>query len=285
MSAVSPKTSQTSSGVLPLDLKEMRQIVMSMDKVPQVNSRGLPLGPGASASPVKAGSSTFGAAKRFSKPLYMGSEVSKEQAMSNAGTLGQGMYIVNNTRDGKPLNLGKAVKHPTTTGFGMEKRFKEPSARDAKAPPFYDARCDRNGMPMKLRPDSTPKFAKSTRGVNLYEGKEDNSLRGARGTYGPGGYDVKVSRTGYPLMRSPQSTTSFGKGERFPKKKDYLVDHPRVLDPSKARAFGTQASSLKRTGSTPTFGNSTRAQVDKLHISKAFFSTQPRAMTWVDPRP
>jgi hypothetical protein len=272
--------SQTESGT-PLNIKEMRQVVMCMDRIPQTNHRGLPLGPAAS---MKAGRSTFGAAPRFGTPLYMGAELSKESSSSFVGRLGQGMQNVQITRDGKPLNLGKAVKHPSITGFGMDKRFKDPSALDDKGPQYYDAKCVRNGLPIKLRPDSTPAFAKSTRGVNLYEGKEHNTLRGVRGLFGPGGYNVRCSRNGSPLKLRPQSTPSFGKGQRFPTKKDYLVDHPRVLDPSKARAFGIQSSSMKRTGSTPTFGNSTRDQVDKLHINKAFFSTPPNAAKWVDPR-
>ena len=270
----------TQSGT-PISYKEMLEVVKCMERIPQTNHRGQSLGPAAS---MKAGRSTFGAAPRFGTPLYMGAELARESSSSFVGRQGMGMQNVQMTRDGKPLNLGKAVKHPTITGFGMAKRFKEPSALQDKGPQHYDVKCTRNGLPIKLRPDSTPAFAQSTRGVILYEGKEHNTERGVRGLFGPGNYNVRCSRNGSPLKLRPQSTPSFGKGPRWPSKKDYLLDHPRVLDPDKGRAFGPQASSTKRSGSQPTFGNATRDQVNKIHMNKAFFSTPPNAMKWVDPR-
>ena len=48
----------------------------------------------------------------------------------------------------------------------------------------------------------------------LYEGKESHLSRGKRGLWGPGLYDVHVSRTGLPLKLRPDSTPSFGTGAR-----------------------------------------------------------------------
>ena len=59
--------------------REMLKVVMCMDRVPSTNNKGASLGP---ASALKEGRSTFGAAPRFGKPLYMGQELRKEQALS-----------------------------------------------------------------------------------------------------------------------------------------------------------------------------------------------------------
>ncbi len=238
---------------------------------------------------MKEGCSTFGAAKRFGKPLYMGKELRKEQSMMNSGTFGQGMYTIMHTHDGKPLNLGKCVKHPTITGFGtapQRPREKNPLLQD-QGPAFYDVHHTRRGLPLKLRPDSTPAFAKSMRGVVLYEGKEHVMERGVRGLFGPGNYDVKCDKHGTPLKIRPQSTPSFGKGERWPSKKltmDSGGEGPSVLDPEKSRAFGKQPLAGKRSSTGVTFGNSTRDLENRLFVPKAFYSTPPNVVRWVDPR-
>lgn len=274
-----------SAGDSMLSVKEMRQAIMMHEKVPMITHKGKSLG-----LPKSLGlKSTFGAMPRFGEPLYMGKELRREQARMNCGRFGQGMYTVDMTRDGKPLNLGKSPK-PVETGFGTDARWKQrhPQLED-QGPAHYDAKTDRNGMPLKLRPDNTPAFAKSTRGITLYEGKEHVMARGYRGLFPPGkeilSYDPQVTKKGMPLKLRPESTPSFGTGPRFekPPRDDASSKFGQtVLDPSKARAFGKQQLSRRRSEGCVGFGSCTRDQANKLHLHKSFMIGEVTP-SWVKP--
>ena len=269
-----------------LSVKQMRQAIMMHEKVPMITHRGKSLAP---PMVLPTGKSTFGAMPRFGEPLYMGKELRREQARMNCGKLGQGMYTIDKTREGKPLNLGQSAK-PGETGFGTSARWKQrhPQLED-QGPAYYDAKTDRHGMPLKLRPDNTPAFARSVRGITLYEGKEHIMARGYRGLFPPGkdllSYDPQVTRNGMPLKLRPQSTPSFGTGPRFekpPRSEASIKYGPTVLDPSKACAFGKQQLSRRRSEGAVGFGSCSRGQANKIHLHKSFMIGEVRP-SWVKP--
>ena len=108
--------------------------------------------------------------------------------------------------------FGKSPASRTDHTKQYEGKEFEAGKRGGYGPGGYDVKVSRTGTP-RGQTLGTPVFGEAhgparPSTAKQYEGKEFEE--GKRGGYGPGAYDVKVSRTGSPLM-------GFGKGVSFGK--------------------------------------------------------------------
>ena len=166
------------------------------------------------------GTPVFGEAHGSGRPSTAKQYEGKEFEEGKRGGYGPGGYDVKVSNTGTPRGqtLGTPVfgeahgpARPSTAKQYEGKEF-EAGKRGGYGPGGYDVKVSRTGTP-RGQTLGTPVFGEAhgparPSTAKQYEGKEFEE--GKRGGYGPGAYDVKVSRTGSPLM-------GFGKGVSFGK--------------------------------------------------------------------
>ena len=163
-------------------------------------------------------SSAFGEASTSSTGQIKLCDV-REFLDGKRGSYGPGGYdVMKMSRTGTPrgqtvgtpvFNRSPTPSRPSTAKQYDGKEFEE-SKRGGYGPGGYDVKVSRTGTP-RGQTVGTPVFNRSPgpsrpSTAKQYEGREFEESK--RGSYGPGGYDVRVSRNGSPLWR--RTANGFG---------------------------------------------------------------------------
>ena len=162
-------------------------------------------------------SSAFGTTtmtRSQSATLYHG----KDMPQTTLGSFGPGSYDVRCSRTGTPRGRAKGGTPIFTGATGMQretasKRYEgkewEATKRGKFGPGGYEPRTSNRGSPLWRRPSSA--FGKTTmtrpQSATLYHGKDMPQT--TLGSFGPGSYDVRCSRTGTPRDRAKGGTPIF----------------------------------------------------------------------------
>ena len=229
-------------------------------------------------------SSAFGTTtmkRSQSTALYHG----KDMPQTTLGSFGPGAYDVKCSRTGTPRDRAKGGTPIFTGATGSQresgsKRYEgkewEATKRGTFGPGGYEPRTSNRGSPLWRRPSSAfgTTTMKRSQSATLYHGKDMPQT--TLGSFGPGAYDVKCSRTGTPRDRAKGGTPIFTgatgsqreSGSKRYEGKEWEAAKRGTFGPGGYKlppACGPQVLSTRTSGRSCTFGHADRDVFARLY--------------------